>query len=418
MEEQAVRFSRLWKFAEIIIGATVLFGLLIIQLPITPPPNKTVIYATALFIVVFTFAWHRVRLPISAINKNFLESLVDLAAAAAVIHVTGGVQSYFNFLYFLPNIDMASTSTKRHTFALWLITSILIFAEALVFHHPTQSVSYAVLNCWAVGLVSAFGLFLAKESQEAYASASVAAVEKEKAVNKLKDEFLFIISHELRGPITAIRGYLELFLTGPASKIGGQVKELASSAFRQSNRLDNLIIQLLDLSRLETGKLRLSNETFELNGFLREVLQGARQQAEEKKIELIFTSPKEPVPVYADKERVREIVLNLVENALKFTGEFGKVWVWDEFREGVVYVSIADNGVGISDEDLPQLFDKFYKPIGHLTESEQVEAEKSVGLGLFLTKSLVEKMGGKIFAESQMGKGSKFTFTLPTKKPT
>jgi len=418
MEEQESRFQRLWKFAEIVVVAVILFGLLIIQLPITPRPNKTVIYATAVFIAVFTFAWHRVKLPVSPFTKNFLESIVDLAAAAVVIHVTGGVQSYFNFLYLLPNIDMASTSTKRHTSALWFITSTLIFAEALIFHHPAQPVSYAVLNCWAVGLVATYGIFLAKESQEAYASASVAAVEKEKSVNKLKDEFLFIISHELRGPITAIRGYLELFLTGPAAKIGGQVKDLATSAFRQSDRLDNLIIQLLDLSRLETGKLRLSSETFELNSFLKEVLDKARQQAEEKKIELIFTPSKGTVPVFADKERTREVVLNLIENALKFTGEFGKIWVWNEFREGVVYVSVADNGVGISDKDLPQLFEKFYKPVGHLTELEQVEAEKSVGLGLFLTKNLVEKMGGKIFVESQLGKGSKFTFTLPTKKPT
>jgi signal transduction histidine kinase len=304
--------------------------------------------------------------------------------------------------------------TKRRNFALWLIITLLMFAEAVIFHQP---VSYAVLGSWAVGFVAAYGLFLAKESGDAYAAVAEAAVEKEKSVNKLKDEFIFIISHELRGPITAIRGYLELFLTGPASKIGGQVKDLATSAFRQTDRLDNLIIQLLDLSRLETGKLKLASEAFELSGFLNEILPAARERAKEKKVELLLTNPQGTSNVYADKDRVRETVLNLIENALKFTGEFGKIWVWNESRDDMVYVSVADNGVGISEADIPHLFDKFYKPAGHLAEPEQVEAEKSVGLGLFLTKSLVEKMGGKIFVESQIGKGSKFTFTLPTAKP-
>jgi len=414
MENQADRFGRLWKFTEIIVGAVIVFGLVIIQLPITPPPNKLVIYVTAAFSAVFTVVWHKIRLPISPTDKLYLESLVYVAAIAVVIHVSGGVQSYFIFLYFLPSIDTAVNLTKRRTFALWLIITFLMFAEAVIFHQP---VSYAVLSSWAVGFVAAYGLFLAKESGDAYAAVAEAAVEKEKSVNKLKDEFLFIIAHELRGPITAVRGYLELFLTGPASKIGGQVKDLATSAFRQTDRLDNLIIQLLDLSRLETGKLKLASETFELSGFLNEILPAARERTKEKKVELLLTNPQGASNVYADKDRVREVVLNLIENALKFTGEFGKIWVWNESRDDMVYISIADNGVGISEEDLSRLFDKFYKTAGHLAETEQLEAEKSVGLGLFLTKSLVEKMGGKIFVESKLGKGSKFTFTLPTAKP-
>jgi signal transduction histidine kinase len=355
MENQADRFGRLWKFTEIIVGAVIVFGLVIIQLPITPPPNKLVIYITAAFSAVFTVVWHKIRLPISPTDKLYLESLVYVAAIAVVIHVSGGVLSYFIFLYFLPSIDTAVNLTKRRTFALWLIITFLMFAEAVIFHQP---VSYAVLGSWAVGFVAAYGLFLAKESGDAYAAVAEAAVEKEKSVNKLKDEFLFIISHELRGPITAIRGYLELFLTGPASKIGGQVKDLATSAFRQTGHLDNLIIQLLDLSRLETGKLKLSSEKIDLNEFIKGILGGVKGEAGEKKIELTFTPSKEPAVVYADKERVREIVTNLIENAFKYTGEFGKILVWSEVKDAV-YVSVADTGVGIPAEELPHLFDKF-----------------------------------------------------------
>src|SRR4030065_1023378 len=129
MEDLELRFKRIWKISEIIIGAVIVFGLVIIQLPITPPPNKTVIYITAVLIALFTFLLHRVKLPISPVNRNFIESVVDLVAIAVVVHVTGGVQSYFNFLYFLPSIDMAVVSMKRHNLVFLFLYTGFIFAE-------------------------------------------------------------------------------------------------------------------------------------------------------------------------------------------------------------------------------------------------------------------------------------------------
>jgi signal transduction histidine kinase len=264
---------------------------------------------------------------------------------------------------------------------------------------------------------------LAKGVETAQIATTEAVVEKEKAVNKLKDEFLFIISHELRGPITAIRGYLELFLGGDAVKKKDEVKNLASAAFRQSERLNDLIVELLDLSRLEVGKLKLSNENFDINAYLGEIVKKEKYRASEKKIKLIFRTSKEKLMVYADRERVREIVSNLIDNAIKYTGEFGKVWVWVESKNSEAFVSVADTGVGISTEELPHLFKRFYQssPQKSGTSPPEVKKEKSIGLGLFLAKNLVNKMGGKIFVASKLGKGSKFTFTLPiatdSKKP-
>ncbi|OGY21836.1 MAG: hypothetical protein A2126_00365 [Candidatus Woykebacteria bacterium GWB1_45_5] len=420
MEELEIRFQRLWKFSEIIVGATIVFGLLIIQLPITPPPNKLVIYATAAVIALFTFALHRVKLPISPANKNFIESVADLVAITVVVHVTGGVRSYFNFLYLLPGIDMAVVSTKRHTFAFWLLTSGFIFSEAAIFGGQevhsfaditASSYSLAILNSWAVGLVTVYGRFLAREAEAAQGAATAAVVEKEKAINKLKDEFLFIISHELRGPITAIRGYLELFLTGGAGTLETPVKNLAAAAFRQGEHLNNLIAELLDISRLETGKLHLSREIFDLNEFLGELAKEVEQEADEKKIKLTLPVATNKILVNADKERVREVVVHLLENSIKFTGEFGKIWLWAEEKDNKALVSVADTGVGIPAEEIPDLFGRFYKG-----KSQNASEKEGAGLGLFLVKELVKVMGGEIFVESQVGKGSKFTFTLPTAK--
>jgi len=423
MEE---RFKRLAKSGEIIIGAVIVFGLLIIQLPIVPAPNKTVIYGTAVIISIFTLIWHKLKVPVSPMNKNFIESLVDLIAIAIVVHATGGARSYFNFLYLLPNIDTSTTSTRWHTFLFWLATSVLLFIEAIFFSSPdihffgeieSPPISLAILNVWAVGLVTVYGRYLAKESETAEEAAVVATIEKERSINQLKDEFLFIISHELRGPITAIRGYLELLLTGGAGQISAPVKDLTNAGFRQSERLNDLIAELLDLSRLETGKLKLSNENFNLNNFLNELLKTFISEADKKKIKFTFSPSKQEIIVFADKDRVREVILNLIENAIKYTGEFGSVSVWVEVKDHEVYTSVADSGVGISEDDLPHLFDRFYNPTDNLSiEQGQSEKQKTVGLGLFLIKNLVEKMGGKIFVESRVGKGSKFTFTLPLAK--
>ena len=426
MEVQEATFKKVERLIEISSGILVISGLLIINLPILPTPDKTVIYVTAFSVIIFAFSWHRIKLPLSALNKNFIESAVYLVAIALIVHATGGTRSYFNFLYLLPNLNISTSSTRWRTFSSWLIASIFIFGEALFFPQPTlrpvegfdiPPYSLAILNSWAVGLVSVYGRYLSREVETAQTAATGATLEKEKSVNKLKDEFLFIIAHELRGPITAIRGYLELFLSGEVAKVDGEMRNLALAASDQSERLNDLIFELLDLSRLEVGKLKLVNETFDINTYLEQILKKEIRRAREKKIDLASKSTKEIVLVYADKERVREVVLNLIENAIKYTGEFGKIWVWVDSKDKKSYISVVDTGVGIREEDLPHLFDRFHQPTStSKSDGVGVKKQKSIGLGLFLANSLVEKMGGEIFVESQPGKGSKFTFTLPISK--
>lgn len=424
MEDKATTFKRMQQLIEVSSIVVIVSGLIIINLPIIPTPDKTIIYVASVFVALFAFSWHKLKISVSPMNKNFIESIVYLAIIAVIVHATGGARSYFNFLYLLPNLSVSTTATRWHTATSWFITSVLIFCEAYIFPQPligivagfaSPPLSLAVLNSWAVGLVSVYGRFLAKEVETAQIAATEATVEKEKAINKLKDEFLFIISHELRGPITAIRGYLELFLSGDIVKKSGEAKNLASAAFRQSERFNDLINELLDLSRLEVGKLKLSNENFDINTYLERIIEKEEDRARERKIKFTFKPAKEKLLVFADKDRVREVILNLIDNAIKYTGEFGKVWVWVESKEGVAVISVADTGVGIPHEDLPRLFERFYRPSSRRQDTNKPEAkkEKSIGLGLFLAKSLVHKMGGKIFVESQIGKGSKFTFTLP-----
>src|SRR3990172_12639587 len=210
MEIQEATFKKVERLIEVSSGIIVISGLLIINLPIIPTPDRLTIYATAFSVVVFAFLWHRLKLSMSFLNKNFIESIVYLTAIAVIVHATGGTRSYFNFLYLLPNLNVSTSSTRWRTFSSWLVASIFIFGEALFFPQPTlrpvegfdiPPYSLAILNSWAVGLVTVYGRYLSREVETAQTEATGPTLKKEKSVNKLKDEFLFIIAHELRGPI-------------------------------------------------------------------------------------------------------------------------------------------------------------------------------------------------------------------------
>src|SRR3989344_2625046 len=411
MEEDILKFKRSEKLGEIIIAVFVIALFIIIQLPITPTPNKPIIYISAVLYVLFAFIWHKIKIPVAPANKNFVESVIGIIAISIVVRANGGSSSHFNFLYLLPNFAVSTTSTKWHAIGVWIVTVFCIAIEAFLFP-AAQVISLGLINIWAVALVSFYGRSLSQEVGSAQGAATTATIEKEKSINKLKDEFVFLISHELRGPITAIRGYIELFLSS-SDKMPDAAIDLAKLAFKQSDKLNNLIIQLLDLSRLETEKFKLTSEKFDLNPFLKEIIDSTQIETQEKRIKMESKIDKTPTIVFADKERVREAILNLIDYSIKNTGELGKIWVWDEVREGFAHVSISDTDSGMTPEEQEQVFTRFFGAQGSPANPTK---DKNLGLGLYLCKQLVEKMGGQINVQSQLGKGTTFSFTVPLSK--
>lgn len=395
---------------------------IIIQLPLQPAPDKMVIYSTLFLAGLLVFGWRKINLPVSKDNKNLLEALIMVTAFSVVVHYSGGIRSYFVFLYLLPGLRISASSTIWYTLVVWFYTSILIFGEVFSFAQAdvrarlgfiSSPVNLAVLLSWSVAVIAGYGRYLAAQLQKAQSSTTLSNLEKEKSINKLKDEFLFIISHELRGPVTAIRGYLELFINN-REKLDKGIHDLASNAFNESDKLTDLIAELLDVSRLEVGKLKLRSEQFDIHKYIQEILQKYTAEAKIKGIELTLKPETTEIKVLADKDRVREVLQNLLENSLKYTEKSGKIWVWVDVKSDQAYVAVADTGKGMREEELKNIFDRFYSSP---TESQSVPTqEKSIGLGLFLAKNLIVKMGGRIFAESRLGKGSKFTFSLPLAK--
>ncbi len=226
--------------------------------------------------------------------------------------------------------------------------------------------------------------------------------------SRLKSEFLATMSHELRTPLNAIIGFSELMLDGVPGEINDEQRQCLNDIYSSGQHLLDLINDVLDLSRVESGKIKLKLESLDLAGVIKSVVQTVKPMLDDNRHEL-RTIIEEGLPqVRADRSRLRQILFNLLSNAIKFTPPGGKLGIEISRNGDWCRVSVADNGIGIREEDREQIFETF-------TQGETLPDRKreGTGLGLTLTRQFVELFGGKIWVESEHGKGSRFTFTLP-----
>ena len=233
-------------------------------------------------------------------------------------------------------------------------------------------------------------------------------------VDRIKSEFVSTVSHELRTPMTSIKGYADLILMGVAGKLSPSQSQYVEVIKDNADRLSVLVNDLLDISRIETGKVELDLRSMDVGKVVQDVVNShlaGRIQHEAKTInasvEVVGTLPQ----VRGDVARVTQILTNLVDNAFNYTLEGGRIRVRAEAVDGHVAVSVADTGIGISPEDLPKIFDRFYR-----ADDDEVQRISGTGLGLAIVNSLVEMHGGVLEVNSKPGRGSIFSFTLPLAK--
>ena len=226
--------------------------------------------------------------------------------------------------------------------------------------------------------------------------------------NQLKSEFLANMSHELRTPLNVIIGFSELMRDEVPGKINDEQRQCLEDVLGSSQHLLNLINEVLDLSKIESGKAELDLTNLALTEVIEPLARTILPVLAPGQHSLDVEIEKELPLVHADKAKVSEVLLNLLSNAAKFTPDGGKLKI-RAVREGDwCQVSVIDNGIGIKKEDQEQIFEPFCQLDNPLTR------EKSgTGLGLALVKQIIERHGGQIWVESEYGKGSRFTFTLP-----
>jgi PAS domain S-box-containing protein len=245
-----------------------------------------------------------------------------------------------------------------------------------------------------------------REMQETYTRELELRNREVEQANQLKSEFLASMSHELRTPLHTIIGFTELLTEELEGPLNPKQQRFMNHIHTDSLHLLSLINDILDISKIESGRIQLRRESFEIAGVLEETLSSVRPQAAAKSI-VISTSVAIPAPIFADRLRVKQILFNLLSNALKFTPEGGKVQVAGARRGAFVEIAVSDTGIGIPKEQHEAVFDKFYQ-VGATTKG----VREGTGLGLAITKALIEEHGGRIWLESEPGKGSRFIFTI------
>ena len=225
---------------------------------------------------------------------------------------------------------------------------------------------------------------------------------------EMKEEFLALTTHDLRSPLTVISGVISFFSSGRLGELTPEQQNMVGMMERNTQSLIELVNDLLESAKLDSGSIKLDLAPVEPGPLLDEINESMRALADEKGIALeLAPAPRLP-KVNADRQKLRRALVNLVSNALKFTGRGGRVRVAAAQEGAAVRFAVTDTGVGVSAEDLPRLFDKYEQGRSRATRSE-----KGTGLGLYITRQLVELHGGEIHAESQPGKGSTFSFTIP-----
>lgn len=236
-------------------------------------------------------------------------------------------------------------------------------------------------------------------------------------VDRLKSEFVATVSHELRTPMTSIRGYVDVLLMGAAGALSENQIHFLDIIRSNTERLNVLVTDLLDISRIESGRITLAPQPVSLEEITKDVMDDfqSRSKDDEKTMEFSLDITRELPTVNADPDRLRQIINNLVENAYHYTPENGQITVSVHEVNGgdEVQINVRDNGVGISIDDQEQVFERFYRG-----ENPLVLATPGTGLGLAIVKQLVEMHKGRIWAESsgKVGEGSIFSFTLPVNK--
>jgi signal transduction histidine kinase len=260
--------------------------------------------------------------------------------------------------------------------------------------------------------------FLNRLSDHAAIAISNAQLYKEvQDASVAKSDFVSFVAHELKNPMTSIKGYTELLAGGKVGAVNEMQANFLQTIRSNVERMSTLVSDLNDNSKIEAGRLRLDFRAMEIQEVVEDVIRSTHRQIEDKKQRVEVRLPAKLPPVWADRTRVGQVLTNLVSNAHKYTPEDGLVFVggevannqWDpEGAASVVHLWVRDTGIGISAEDQSKIFQKFFR-----SEDQKAREAPGTGLGLNITKSLVEMQGGRIWFESEFRKGTTFHFTIP-----
>ncbi len=272
----------------------------------------------------------------------------------------------------------------------------------------SQELAVAIQNAKSYEEIQAFSETLKQEVEDATAKLRETN-ERLIKLDEAKDEFISMASHQLRTPLTTVKGYLSMLLEGDAGKLSKKQHEFVDLSFVSSKRMVHLIADMLNVSRISTGKLMIDKTEVDMLELVQEEVDQLKRQAEARNVKLILHKPKSKLPKLSlDETKIRQVVMNFTDNAIYYSPE-GKVDIYLENKDDSVEFRVVDNGIGVSKEAQKELFKKFFR-----AENAKTVRPDGTGLGLYMAKQVIELQGGEIIFESQEGKGSTFGFRFNT----
>jgi signal transduction histidine kinase len=228
------------------------------------------------------------------------------------------------------------------------------------------------------------------------------------AANKAKSDFISVVTHELRIPMTSIKGYTDLMIKGMVGALTEQQKEFLGIVRRNLERMNVLVRDLSDINRIESGRMKFEYSAFGLHEAVDDVVQNLSEQLQNRQQTVTVEAPADLPLAYADRTRTGQVLTNLLSNAHKYSPAGGHITICLDTHSNFAEIAITDTGIGISAEDQARLFTQFFR-----SDDAAVREQTGWGLGLSIVKKLVQAQGGEIFCRSEYGRGSTFTFTVP-----
>lgn len=236
--------------------------------------------------------------------------------------------------------------------------------------------------------------------------------EREALAAKLKTEFMSIAAHQLRTPLSSIKWIIKMVLDGDMGSVNLEQRDFMEKAYDANERMITLVNDLLNVTRIEEGRFGFEFSSVDFNKLIEDTIPHFKQQARIRNVDFVYDNPhKEPLVLIIDSQRIKIALTNLLDNAIHYTPNKGLVNLSVSKKDDFIEVSVSDTGVGVPESQKSRVFSKFFR--GDNVVRMQTEG---TGLGLYLTKNIIEKHGGKIWFESEEGKGSTFHFTIPNKK--
>jgi len=337
-----------------------------------------------------------------AVSRNIQVILLTVTSVFGLTALWFWIAAFLAFTRPLAQLTQATTNMSQGNLDQRVPTSYLLFKDEITI--LSENFNSMAINLKE--LLTSLEERVKQRTQELQEARDTAVT-----ANRSKSEFVSVVSHELKLPMTSIKGYSDLMLSGATGTLNENQTKFLNTIRSNVNRMATLVSDLADISRIESGNLRLEPREVPVWDVIDEVVTLTRTQVTQKNQTVTVNIPNELPKAWCDRNRLAQILTNLVSNANKYTPEGGAIVVHATRADGLIQIKVEDNGLGMTPEDQQKLFSKFFR-----SADEKIREAPGTGLGLSITKNLIELQGGKIWFESEFRKGTSFYFTIPVSK--